>query len=112
MPNNKPSSKHKTMRMKGVKNSLVWSSFRVATNQWHNLKLRFEGSTITGLVDDQPVIQVNNALYPSGMAGLMAGGNAKNLCTPYFDNVIIKGVNAPNPSPTPSSLGQRPIYTK
>jgi galactosylceramidase len=82
----------------------------IASNQWHNLKLCFKGSTITGLVDDKPVIEVKDSLYILGMAGLMTGGNAKKLSMPYFDNILIKGLNAPMPMPTQATLGQKPIY--
>ena len=49
-------------------------------SQWHNVKLRFSGTTITGFVDDVQVLTVTNTLYASGMAGLVTGGenNARN----------------------------------
>jgi galactosylceramidase len=40
----------------------------------------------------------------------MAGGNKKKLSTPYFENVLIKAVEAPVPSPTSAAPGQSPIY--
>jgi galactosylceramidase len=83
----------------------------IGANQWHNLKLRLEGSTITGLVDEKPVVKVTDTLYPRGMAGLLAGGGMKKLSTPFFDNVLIKGVNAPVPKPSTAVPGQLPIYT-
>jgi galactosylceramidase len=82
----------------------------VSFNQWHNLKLRFAGSTISALVDAQPVLTETNNLYTHGMAGLMAGGDMKKLSTPYFDNVMIKAPNTPDPDPTPSTTGQSPMY--
>jgi galactosylceramidase len=82
----------------------------ISANQWHNLKLRFEGSTITGLVDEKPVLSATNGLYARGMAGLMAGSGEKKLSTPYFDNVLINGVNAPAPAPSLTTAGQSPIY--
>ena len=33
-------------------------------NQWHNVKLRFSGTTITGLVDDTAVLTATDTLYP------------------------------------------------
>ena len=83
---------------------------KLSFNQWHNLKLRFTGSTISALVDARPVLTATNNLYTHGMAGLMAGGDKKKLCTPYFDNVMIKAPNTPDPNPTPSTTGQSPIY--
>ncbi len=82
----------------------------VNSNQWHNLKLRFEGSTITASVDEKPALTATNSLYSHGMAGLRAGGGKKNLSTPYFDNVLIKGLNDPTPKPSPAIPGQSPIY--
>ncbi len=81
----------------------------VGPNKWYNVKLRFEGSAITGLVDGRPVVSATDKLYERGMAGLLAGGG-KKLSTPYFDNVLIKGVNAPLPKPTSATPGQSPIY--
>lgn len=80
-------------------------------NQWHNLKLRFEGATITGLVDGKLVLKVTDSLYSRGMAGLMAGGGNKKLSMPFFDNVLIKGVNMPVPKPSLAAQGQTPIYS-
>jgi galactosylceramidase len=83
----------------------------VGSNQWHNLKLRFEGSTITGLVDGKPVLSATDTLYSHGMAGLMAGPqDKKKLSMPYFDNVLIKAVNGPVPKPSSPAPGQSPIY--
>ena len=82
----------------------------ISPNQWHNLKLRFEGSTTTGLVDDKPVLSVTDTLYIRGMAGLLAGAEKKKLSTPYFDNVLIKGLNAPLPNPSSAVPGQSPMY--
>jgi len=79
-------------------------------NQWHNLKLRFEGSIITGLVDDKIVLSMNSALYPHGMAGLLAGGEKKKLSMPYFNNILIKAVNAAVPAPSAALPGQLPLY--
>ena len=83
----------------------------IASGQWHNLKLRFEGTSITALVDDKPVLSATDNLYSHGMAGLLAGGGEKNkLSTPWFDNLLIKSVNAPTPKPTALTPGQSPIY--
>ena len=62
------------------------------------------------MVDDKPVISATDTLYSRGMAGPMAGGERKKLSTPYFDNVLIKGVNAHVLKPSSSAPGQSPIY--
>ena len=82
----------------------------ISSNQWHNLKLRFEGTKITASIDDKPVLIADDPLYSHGMAGLRAGSGKKNLSTPYFDNVLIKGLNGPTPKPTSALPGQSPIY--
>ena len=82
----------------------------VSPNQWHNLKLRFEGSTITGLVDEKAVLSATNNLYARGMVGLLVSQNAYRISTPYFDNVLIKGVNASVPQPSAATPGQTPLY--
>ena len=82
----------------------------IAANQWHNLKLRFAGTNITASVDDKQVLTVSDPLYSHGMAGLRAGSGKKNLSTPYFDNVVIKGIGSPAPQATKALPGQAAIY--
>jgi len=77
---------------------------KIAPREWHTLKLRFEGTRITGSVDGKQVLSAENDLYLTGMAGLMTGGGAKVLSTPFFDNVAITGKSSTreNPQPLPS----------
>jgi galactosylceramidase len=82
----------------------------IGPQQWHTLKLRFEGATITGLVDEKPVLQVVDALYAQGMAGLMAQGDQKRLSTPFFDNLLLTGVRAPVPATSLAAPGHLPLY--
>ena len=79
-------------------------------SQWRNLRLRFQGSAITGLVDGNPVLNATDNLYARGMVGLLAGGDKKKLSTPYFDNLLVKGIDAPVPDPASAIPGQSPIY--
>ena len=81
----------------------------ISHSQWHNLKLQFEGSIISAFVDEKQVLQVTDSLYTQGMAGLIAGGG-KKLSTPFYDNLLIKGRNAPVPKPSLAAPGQLPIY--
>ncbi|SDU27775.1 galactosylceramidase [Verrucomicrobium sp. GAS474] len=81
----------------------------IAPGQWHNVKLRFSGSAITGLVDGAPVLSAMDTLYPRGMAGLIAGGG-KTFSGAYFDNLLIHAPDAPLPSPTPANAGTAPLY--
>jgi galactosylceramidase len=82
----------------------------IGSNQWHNLKLRFDGTIITGFVDDQPVLSATNNVYARGMAGLRAGAEKKKLSMPYYDNLLIKPINASLPMPSSAAPGQSPIY--
>jgi len=41
---------------------------------------------------------------------LRAGGGKQTLSTPYFNNVLIKGLNTPVPNPSSAMPGQSPIY--
>jgi galactosylceramidase len=82
----------------------------IGAKHWHNLKLCFQGSTITGSVDGKPVLTGTNTLYSHGMAGLLAGPAGKKLSMPYFDNLLIKASDAPMPSPSLPAPGQLPIY--
>ena len=83
----------------------------IGPRRWHNLKLRFAGSTITGLVDEKPILTSTNTLYSRGMAGLLAGAcGDRKLSTPYYDNLLINVVNAPQPKPSSAAKDQVPIY--
>jgi len=82
----------------------------IGPNQWHNLKLRFQGTNLTGFVDGEPVLNATDNVYGRGMAGLRAGSDKDRLSTPYFDNLLINGINAPAPEPTKALPGQSPIY--
>lgn len=64
----------------------------IAPCHWHNLRLRFEGDTITGYVDGRQVLQVKSDHYPKGMAGLLAPMQPERICTPYFDNLSIRPI--------------------
>ena len=81
----------------------------VAGNQWHNVKLQFSGSTITGFVDGAQVLSVTNNLYSRGMAGLVTGDN-KTRNTACFDNLLVNAVGAATPMPTVFTKNQPPIY--
>ena len=77
----------------------------VAGRQWHNVKLRFAGTTITAFVDGVQVLHASDAAYPRGMAGLITGGDADSRNTAYFDNLSI----APA-VPTVFAPDQLPMY--
>jgi len=84
----------------------------VRANQWHNLKLRFQDSEIIGLIDGKSVLRASDSLYTHGMAGLLAGGGRKSLSTPWFDNLLIKGVGSSDPKAATFAPGQFPLYER
>ena len=56
---------------------------------WHNLKIAFDGDSITGYVDGKLVVKADDSRYGKGMAGMIAPLQEKRVCTPYFDNLKI-----------------------
>lgn len=81
----------------------------IKPNAWHTVKLQFDGIAITGFVDGKQVLSTTDRLYSHGMAGLIVGGG-KTFSMPYFDNLILQGVNTPKPSPSVPARDQFPIY--
>jgi galactosylceramidase len=82
----------------------------VAGRQWHNVKLRFSGTTITAFVDGVQVLHASDAAYPRGMAGLITGGDADSRNTAYFDNLSINAVGAAPAVPPVLAPDQLPMY--
>jgi galactosylceramidase len=82
----------------------------ISPNKWHKLKLQFQGSRISALVDGKQVLTVQDTLYTRGMAGLMTGAAGKRLGMPYVDNFLINKVDGSAPGPATAMPGQRPIY--
>jgi galactosylceramidase len=82
----------------------------VSGNKWHNLKLRFVGSTITGFVDNKQVLTATNATYPKGMSGLITGSENKISFTAQFDNLLINTVNGKLPVPRVIPNDVNPMY--
>lgn len=78
--------------------------------KWHNLKLEFSGSTISGYIDGEKVVVATNAQFSRGMAGLLACEREKELSTAYYDNLMITPIGAAKPEPTAFSAAQKPIY--
>jgi galactosylceramidase len=79
-------------------------------NRWHNVKLQFKGGKLTGFVDGKPVVSATDSVYGAGMAGVIAGADAKKLSMPFVDNVTVNQVNAPAPGPSGALPGQEPVY--
>jgi len=85
---------------------------KVAGHEWHNLKLRLAGATLTGFVDGVEVLSATSRLYPAGMAGLITGSDASTRNTADFGNLLINTVGAPTPAPTQFAAAQTPIYPR
>jgi galactosylceramidase len=94
---------------KGENQMAAGTAKSAASNQWHNVKLSFSGSTITGYVDGAQVLCTTNSLFSHGMAGLVTGDN-KTKNTACFDNLLINAIGAPTPQPAVFSRKQSPIY--
>jgi len=90
----------------------VLATFRaegVGPDQWHRLGLKFEGNRITGTLDGKAVLTATDALYDHGIAGLLAGADARAVSRPWFDNLAIippggDGVAPPPPAPARGTL--------
>ena len=82
----------------------------VAPGQWHRLRLRFEGCTITAFFDDRETLAVQDSHSASGMAGLLAARDGDRLSTPFFDDVVIKPVGRPDPAPASAIAREKPLY--
>lgn len=84
---------------------------QIRPGEWHTLRLKFEGTSLTGFVDDVAVVQASDALYDRGMAGLFAGAQADNrLSRPFYDDFVVKPLAAATPAETSPSPSQTPIY--
>ncbi len=81
----------------------------IAALQWHNLKLRFLGSQITGYVDGKEVLNATSDHYKKGMAGLIAPLHKHSVSTPYFDNLKIAPLSRTKAVPTAVPALQ-PLY--
>jgi galactosylceramidase len=83
----------------------------VAPGQWHNLRLTFNGSTITGLVDGKPLLTATDALYGQGMAGLLATQANGKTSQPWFDNLAVEAANGATPGASKTSKLGTPLYS-
>lgn len=82
-------------------NTLAAGRANLARQPWHNLKMKFEGATITSFIDSNQVASVTNTNYPAGMTGL-----GTHMSTPCFDNLSITGLNGPIPATTTSARNE------
>lgn len=84
----------------------------ISVNQWHTLKLTFDGATISGFVDNIRVLTVADNKFSTGMVGLVSGSKNKTSNKAFFDNLMIKPLGSPIPEPNVHSKNVKPMYTK
>lgn len=97
-------------RDSGEGGTLVLDTARCQPAPWHRLTLRCQGTTITGLVDGRPVVKAQSALYPRGMAGLIAMRRGQRLSQPQYDNLLITPVGQPKAPKSVIPKAWRPLY--
>lgn len=81
-------------------------------NNWHNVKLQFSGSSITGFVDNVQVLQATDKTYAKGMIGLITTDENPKRATAQFDNIVINAMNKTIPAARNIAKGVSPIYKK
>jgi galactosylceramidase len=79
---------------------------------WHNVKLQFEGSKLTMLVDGKAVVTAEDATFGRGMAGLITGGQGNARNSALFDNVLVNTVNGGAVKPTVFAQDRQPLSKK
>jgi galactosylceramidase len=84
----------------------------VKANNWHNVKLQFSGSNITGFVDNVQVLQAIDKTYAKGMIGLMTTDENPKRTTAQFDNIVINAMNKTIPAARNIAKNVSPIYKK
>jgi galactosylceramidase len=94
---------------KGEKQMVAGMAKDFDAKRWHNVKLQFAGSTITGFVDGTPVLTTTNNAFAHGLAGLVTG-DSKTRNTACFDNLLINAVGAATPPPAVFARKPSPIY--
>jgi hypothetical protein len=80
------------------------------TGKWHNVKLQFQGSAITGFIENKQVCSITNTANTKGMVGLITGDPSSTPNTALFDNLIINTVNGTTPQPTVFAQDETPPY--
>ena len=95
---------------KGENQMAAGTAANVAGNQWHNVKLQFSGSTITGFVDGAQVLSVTNTSLFARHGRADYRRHRQTETPRCFDNLLINAVGAATPKPTVFAKNQSPIY--
>ncbi|HZU85210.1 MAG TPA: family 16 glycoside hydrolase, partial [Polyangiaceae bacterium] len=83
-----------------ISTSLASGNATLAAGAWHNMKLVFSGTSITGLIDGTQVFSVTDTTFGSGVVGLGTQSQNGRYTTAYFDNLIVNTVGGSKPPPT------------
>ncbi len=83
-----------------------------APDQWHNVKLRFSGTTLTAFVDDTQMLTLQDTLYTKGMAGFVVGDAPTTRITALFDNLLVTPLDGTKPKPTDFPQDKNPLYRR
>jgi galactosylceramidase len=68
------------------------------SSRWHNLRLRFDGSNITALVDGNVVLRATDTSHAKGMVGLMTWWWKENLACRISITYLFEGCERENQS--------------
>jgi hypothetical protein len=74
-------------------NQIASGTVLFAADRWHRLSLRFSGSKIRAQVDQTTVIDLEDATYQRGLAGLGTGWNHA-----LFDHFAVRPINGEEPA--------------
>ena len=95
----------------GGEKVLGTAHINAVADQWHRFTLQFENTHLTGLIDGKTVVIADDALYATGMAGLLATTVGRTVSTPYFDAFAIGAPGAAPPATSSGGQAQHPIYS-
>lgn len=79
-------------------------------NRRHNVKLRFQGSRISCLIDSAVVLAIDDKTFSKGMVGLISGGEGNGRNSAVFDDLVINEPGGQLPAPTLFPQDNQPIY--
>jgi galactosylceramidase len=84
---------------------------KLTTKGWHNLKLQFSGTTITGFLDGTEVCKVSNHDCARGLVGLVTCDQGEARTTACFADLIIKPLGPSEPEPSAFGPDHLPLYS-
>ncbi|MEV4630833.1 pectate lyase [Micromonospora sp. NPDC049523] len=79
----------------GTSTTLASAAVTVVAGTWYGLSLQVSGSTLTGRVDNGPVLTATDGQYPTGQVGV-----ATFYASAHFDDVLVETTSGPTPTPT------------